>query len=160
MSKPGALGELLDDSDQIIRLGDKTIQSDYTRVSEKQFVLSSKEKVQEWKRISVYETSLTTVKQALQMTSDKRAFVIQLKVDGIRSIEFNGDSPFDVKWDPQDHCINKNGDKIEGSPDGCEGHAGLEGLFDEDRIKRKSLRKRLARYATLHGELSLRNNNK
>lgn len=147
MSKPGKFKEPLEDSDEVIRVGHTNYQSHYNSISPDQFRIDDREKKEEWKRISVYESSLTSDEEAIKLTSPKRLFIIKFIVGELRKVVVNNDNPFDVKWDPRIDCIDENGIKIIGSPKGCEGHAGLEGLYAETKGGREELRVELTSFA-------------
>jgi len=158
MSKPGKHQEPLNQDDIVIRVGLTSSQHNYDSVSPDQFIITKDERARDWKRISVYENSLTSDGQAIKLLKNKkRLFIIKLNVGEIRSIVVNSSKPFDVKWDHEWHpyikCLDKNLNKIHGSPPGCEGHAGLDGLNSdsnnkrEAKMEREELRVELARFA-------------
>lgn len=151
MSKPGAHQEYLDDNDKILRLG-LIKQSSYKQVSPDAFRFNSREKKLSWKRISVYETSLTSDAQAIKMaTNEKRRLIIKILVSDIKSLSELGNLPPNVRWDHEDNCLDGNGNKISGSPDGCEGHCGLEGIWSDAKEIRESIRVRISRLINKKG---------
>jgi hypothetical protein len=141
-SKPHETRDPLDDEDDVIRLGLE--QSSYDFIGANQFNLSSEEKSLDWKRISVWETSLSTVKQITSFVNNpKRKLVIVLNVQKVRSISI-ANVQLDVKWDRLNWCIDKVKEKKETYIPGCEGHCGLDGLYSNNKKLRKKIRKRLA----------------
>ena len=147
-NKPGRTGQPLDGTDRIIRLGIVDQVKD-DQVSPKAFEMSSKEKEQELKRISAWETSLTTSKQAYDLVvNPKRKVVITLLVDDIQQITVDSDSPLNVLWDRMPDCIDESGRRKVGYRDGCMGHCGITGLDFGNKVLRKKLRRRLADLAT------------
>ncbi len=144
--KPGETGEPLQGKDCVLRLGLE--QSDYDSIGANQFELSTSEKEEDWKRISVWEASLTTVEQAVKFVGNpKRKLLLRLKVSAIRSLTFNADQLLNVKWDRLPDCVDDKGEKIAGSTDGCEGHCALDGLYPSNKKLRRKIRKRLAELA-------------
>jgi len=145
-SNPRKTGESLSEDENVIRLGLE--QSNYDRIGANHFSLSSKEKNQDWKRIPVWETSLTSVNEARSiLTNPKRKLVIILNVGDVRSITLEGEVQLDIKWDRLPNCINTLGQKQPGYVDGCEGHCALDGIYPQGKKLRKRLRKRLANLA-------------
>lgn len=152
MPKPGNHEEPLEDGDNVVRLG-LLNQSSYNSVSPDQFCLSSEEKEEKWKRISVWETELTKLEQILSFTNNEdRKFVIEMNVGDIRELEMPRNTrPYNVKWDHLPDCLNE-GKKVVDSADGCEGHCGLEGVWHENKDYKESLKARLAWIATYKGK--------
>ncbi|MGM0460054.1 MAG: hypothetical protein ACQERO_11980 [Bacteroidota bacterium] len=145
-SKPHKTGTPLSDDDDVIRLGLQ--QSSYDFIGANQFNLSSEEKSLNWKRISVWETSLSTIQQITSFVNNpKRKLVIELNVQKVRSIRI-ADVQLDVKWDRLNWCIDNDNEKRETYIPGCEGHCGLEGLYSNNKKLRKKIRKELADLAT------------
>jgi len=145
-SKPHKTGESLHEDDDVIRLGLE--QSSYDVIGANQFNLSSEEKNHDWKRISVWETSLSTVQQIISIVNKpKRRLVIELNVRNVRSIRIDN-VQLDVKWDRLNWCIDKDYEKRETYTPGCEGHCGLDGLYSNNKKLRKKIRKELANLAT------------
>lgn len=141
-SKPGKTGESLDEKDNVIRFG--LLQSDYKFIGANLFGLTTSEKKNDWKRISVWETSLTNVEQArIRLTNPKRKLVLNLNVGEIRSITLGGEAELDVKWDRLSDCIDRYGDKRSNYSVGCEGHCGLDGIYPKEKKLRKRIRKKL-----------------
>jgi len=139
-SNPRKTGESLREDENVIRLGLE--QSNYDRIGANHFSLSSKEKKQDWKRISVWETSLTSVNEARAiLTNPKRKLVIILNVGDVRSIKLEGVDQLDIKWDRLPNCINKVGQKQPGYIDGCEGHCALDGIHPQVKKLRKKTQK-------------------
>ena len=98
-NKPGPTRQPLDGTDRIIRLGIVDQVKD-DQISPNAFAMSPIERKQDWKRISVWETSLTTPEQADDfVVNPKLKVVIPLVVDEIRQIAVEGDSPLNVLWD-------------------------------------------------------------
>ena len=147
LSKPCKTGEPLHDDDDVIRLGLE--QSSYETIGANQFNLSTEEKNCEWKKISVWETSLSTVNQITSfLNNPKRKLVIELNVLNVRSIRLNN-VELDIKWDRLNWCIDENNKKRETYINGCEGHCALDGLYPNNKKLRKKIRKELAELATL-----------
>lgn len=148
-NKPGKKGDLLDENDVVIRLGMKE-QSSYDKVPASVFNMTEIEKKSNWKRTSVWENSLTTDRDAINMARNpERRLIVKIKVANIREIE---EYEIDVKWDPwYGVCYDNNENRIENAPQGCEGHCGLEGLFHKDAKIRRSIRRRMAEEATKYG---------
>jgi hypothetical protein len=145
-AKPGESGKPLDENDNVIRLGLE--QSNYKEIGANHFRLSSTEKKQDWKRISVWETSLTNIDQVKSiLTNPKRKLAMNLNVGDVRSIALDGQVELDVKWDRLSDCIDEDGNKSINYTKGCEGHCGLEGVYPKGKKLRKKLRKELANLA-------------
>jgi len=145
-SKPFKTGVSLNNDDDVIRFGLE--QSNYETIGANQFNLSSEEKKLDWKRLSVWETSLSTVQQITNILNNpKRKIVIELNVQDIRTI-INDDVQLDIKWDRLDWCIDNNNIKKKTYKSGCEGHCGLDGLYPNNKKLRKKIRKALADLAT------------
>lgn len=156
MPKPSREGVALAESDIVTRVGHTMYQSNYEQVSPDQFRLSTHEKDADWKRISVYESSLTSDEDVIKMLSNEaRKFIIKLKVGEIRNITIDNSNPFNVKWDPRKDCLDSNLNLVQGADKGCEGHAGLEGLYTSNKTEREERRVELARYATNRGDFYL-----
>ena len=119
------------------------------QVSPNAFILSTEERESDWKRISAWETSLTTAEQAYQLVGKpKRKVVIPLVVGEIRQINVDGDSSLNVLWDRLSDCIDEAGSRKKRYRDGCMGHCGITGLDLGNKAVRKQLRRRLADLAT------------
>jgi hypothetical protein len=157
MPKPGREGVALAEDDIVSRVGHTMYQSNYEQVSPDQFRLSTPEKKADWKRISVYECSSTSDKDIINLLRNKaRKFIIKLKVGDVRYITIDNSKPFDVKWDPREDCLDSNLNMIQGAEKGCDGHAGLEGLYPSNKADREERRVELAKYATEKGDFYLK----
>ncbi|MCG2589124.1 hypothetical protein [Rhodohalobacter sulfatireducens] len=147
-SKPGSTGEELDCEENVLRFGLE--QSNYERVEPAAFALNSSERREDWKRISVWEKSLTTIDHAQNLLSNpKRKLLIDLNVGDVKGIEIRGKTNvLNVKWDRLPECIEEDGTKGENYDPGCEGHCALDGLYTGNKKTRKIIRKKLADLAT------------
>ena len=156
MSKPGKFKEPLRDNDRVVRVGLTTSQNNYKKVSPDQFIVTEREKAEDWKRISVFETSLSSDSDVVNLTTNpERIFIIKFSVGDLRDVIVNNKTPFDVKWDPLSDCLDQNLNILESAKSGCEGHCGLDGLHAETKIDRRDLRVELARFATNSGNFYL-----
>jgi hypothetical protein len=142
-TKPGKTGESLDGKDNVVRLGLE--QSNYNRIGANHFRLSSNEKDSDWKRISVWESSLTTIEEARSIvTNPKRKLILDLNVGDVRSIAINAQVELDVKWDRLPDCIDGKGNRGSNYRDGCEGHCAMDGIYPKGKKLRKRIRRKLA----------------
>jgi hypothetical protein len=109
------------------------------RASPKAFELSTTEKQDKPRKLSVFAESLTTPKQAwiIAGAREHHELVLRLSVDAIRALRPGADVPnaetLDVVWH---HIANTR--------PGAEGHAGITGLDGTDRKIRKIYRWKLA----------------
>lgn len=123
-------------------------QSNEQDISPLQFEMSSEERSQDWKRISVWETKLTLDKNLRKLVPNpERKLVMKLSVKHIRNIQYNGLNPLNVKWDPLGWCIDHDGSRKEHYIPGCEGHSALDGMDKGNKKARKALRNKLAELA-------------
>lgn len=106
------------------------------------FEFSSDEKAEEYKRISVWASSLTTPQQARSFMDPSKEYeaVIYLNVSRVRQLVFEDEHPpLDVRW----HYMDFTGP-------GAEGHSAVCNLDKgDDRTQRKVRRTRLADIAGL-----------
>ncbi len=141
MTKPGEDGEPLDGSDCVIRLALHPSDMGNEGLLPNAFNLSTAERESEDPRLSVWETSLTTVEQARSFaTNPKRRVVATFDVSVVR----NANENLDVVWD-----------LIENPRPGEEGHCGITGLFLDDSRQRKVLRRALVDAVNEQGEIDL-----
>jgi len=101
------------------------------------FELSSQEKFNPPPRLSVFAASVTTYDQGWLIAGAKHDLVFDLSVHEVRLLRIPHDNPsIDVVWH-----------HIESDAPGAQGHAGLIGLAEGDKLKKKKLRFALAELA-------------
>lgn len=140
-AKLGEHLEPLDDEDTIF-LMDLVDQSSDDEASPAAFRMSDREKEQDPRRISVWETELSTPAQIYSiLRNPKRQIVLFLDVSDVREIDIRD---MDVVWDHLPGCLDGS-DHF----DGCEGHSAVIGWPEKGEAnasnKRKRIRWRLAR---------------
>jgi len=114
------------------------------------FALSTEDRKNHSPYLSVFESSLTTVKQAYKITGENKPLALRLQVDDIRELEStDGTNYLDVQWFTA--WIEINGRRRPNSLEGSEGHAGIVGLDKPSRAERKRYRVKLADLALAHG---------
>jgi hypothetical protein len=148
--KPGGHLESVSDESTVLRF----VISQYPEnvIDATAFEMSSEEKNQEISRLSVWEKSLTPLHQARQFVNNpKRDLVVEMKVGEIRALVddvTNEHLSLDVKWDYLDDCLDKfNKQRLPNARLGCDGHCGLFGINQRDKVFRKRIRARLVELA-------------
>jgi len=147
-TREGGVGDdrsSLDDSRVVVRYG--VIQSRNDAVSKKHFSLTDKDKeeAQEtgWARYSVFEDSLTSPQEAVEILPPKRRIAIRLPVGLVNSIRAKDERSYDVVWDWMPECLGEHGLKIEGAKLGCEGHCGIHILHYPNNLKMNIARSKI-----------------
>jgi hypothetical protein len=150
---PGAEGQPLPSNAEVFRLCRATNDN---KLGPEAFHLSTADKEQPVPRLSVWETTNTTVEQADTLTNGKNALAGFLLVAEIRQLRPEPDHAgvvhLDVEWEPARE--GPEGNRVVSSKPGAQGHCGITRL-DQDRATdgtalktyRKSLYGKLARLA-------------
>lgn len=150
---PGAEGAPLPQEAEVFRLCKATNDG---KLAPEAFHLSSGDKAQPVPRLSVWETTNTTLEQADVATSGKNALAGFLRVADVRQLRPDPDHEglvhLDVEWERAKELVE--GEKVISTKPGAMGHSGITRL-DQERAAdgtplktyRKSLYGRLARLA-------------
>jgi hypothetical protein len=147
--EPGPEGQPLPAGAEVFRLAKATNNG---QLGPEAFHLSSEDKAHAVPRLSVWETTNTTLDQANALTSGRYALAGHLAVDDVRKVRPDPDHPavrtLDVEWERAREKVN--GVLVELTAGGAAGHCGITKLDQErapDNTPLKSYRKSL--YAAL-----------